>query len=126
MAKQIPANSAFKASIVEQVGISVRWLAGCVALVMVFKYAAEIASHLGGKTTNASIIMSFLAEVEVNIWMAWGLAVAGVVYGNSQRMLRRRVIAEQHDHIEALERQLERRRTSSQLTKHGDTNPMDR
>lgn len=70
--------------------------------------------------------MSFLADVEVTFWVSWGLAAGGVVYGNSQRLLRRRVIAEQHEHIVELERQIERRRTSSNLTRHGDTNPADK
>lgn len=126
MAKPKESSGLIKATFIEQVGLSVRWALACGAVIMVFHYLAEIVASLAGRTTNASIIMSLLADVEVNIWLAWGLAAGGVVYGNTQRLLRRRVIAEQHDHIVALERQIERRRTSSQLTKHGDTNPVDK
>lgn len=126
MARQKDNGGLIKATIVEQLGLTARWGLGCGAIVAFFHYLAAIVASLAGQTTNASIILSFLAQAEVNQWLAWGLAAGGVVYGNSQRTLRRRVITEQHDYIVALERKFDRRRSSSQLTKDGDTNPVDK
>lgn len=126
MAKRPEPSAPIKATFIEQFGLTFRYTVVCGAVVFVAHYLSEIARVLAGRTTNASIMMSFLADVEFNVWVAWGMAAGGVVYGSSQRMLRRKVIAEQHEHIVQLERQIERRRTSSNLTRHGETNPVDK
>ncbi|MCZ4315143.1 hypothetical protein O4H66_17185 [Comamonadaceae bacterium G21597-S1] len=126
MSKPKQPSNGIAVKAIEQVGLSVRWLIAAGAIALVSHDLQVVVRALAGKTTDANIMLSFLSSVDVNIWLAWGLAASGIVYGKYQRDLRRKVIADTHDHVVTLERQIERRRTSSQLTKLGDTNPGDK
>lgn len=119
-------DNSFSVTVVEQIGLAVRWLAVCGVVAYVSYNLEKILVALAGKETKADVLVSFLADVEFNVYVAWGLAAGCILYGAAQARLRRKEIEASHDHIVELERQIERRRTSSRLTNHGDTNPSDK
>lgn len=81
---------------------------------------------LAGETTTANIGVRFLANIHVATATAWTLGVAGVLYGVHQRRLRKTVVARLTARTQALEKEIDPRRSSSKLTPQGDTHPEDR
>lgn len=99
----------------------IRW--GAVAFLgwIVYKCVAVMAGH----TTIADIGVRFLGDVRISEALAWVFGAGGVSYGLGQRSLRRRNIRRLTPRTEALEKRLDPRRTSSQLTDTGETHPGD-
>lgn len=80
---------------------------------------------LSGKTTLASIGISFLGNVKISEAVAWLFGVSGVAFGYKQRQLRRTTVEHLQSRNIELEKQIDPNRTSSTLTPRGDTNPRD-
>jgi p-aminobenzoyl-glutamate transporter AbgT len=102
------------------------------------KYASAVAiafcvtlsiQALAGKTTAASILISFLTDMKVSEGVAYAFGVffggGGIAYGTVQKKLRRRVTRELATHNARLEKIVDPKRSSSNLTQAGDTNPED-
>lgn len=83
---------------------------------------------MAGKATSADlqILIGFLGQIEVNQWAAWLFGGAGVTLGWRERVLRRATIKRLEGRIRYLERKVDPRRTSSDLTVTGETHPIDR
>ena len=84
----------------------------------------DILIAMAGKQTIANVVLSLLANVQVSI--AWGLAVGAAGYGVVERKLRQKTVSRLEGRIHELESNIDSNRTSSHLTPEGTTNPGDR
>ncbi len=98
------------------------------ALVAIFYISYLSVNVLAGKTTFADIgiKMSLLGKITISQTLAWAFAFGGIGYGWRQKKLRRDVIETQGDHIKKLESGTDKKRTSSNLTRRGETSPEDK
>lgn len=80
---------------------------------------------LAGRVTFADVGVELLASVGVDKWPAWLVAVGAMIYGWRERKLRQRNIERMGGHVQRLESKRDRKRTSSNLTRKGRTNPGD-
>jgi hypothetical protein len=80
---------------------------------------------LAGQTTAADIGIKFLADVKVSEALAWLLGGSGIAYGWRQRKLRRDTVERIQPRVQQLEKQIDEGRSSSKLTRRGDTPPED-
>ena len=83
---------------------------------------------LAGQQTDASIaiMIKFLSRgtgLVTGISLIFSLSAVG--YGLAERRQRRRTIASMQSHIRELENIIDPGRSTSGLTRHGDTNPLD-
>jgi hypothetical protein len=95
------------------------------AIVCITRYIYLTISKLAGQQTSADIGVGFLADVNVSVFVAWTLGSAGVIYGYYQNRLRKDTVERLQGRIQALELKLDPNRSSSRLTKRGDTRPED-
>jgi hypothetical protein len=108
------------AQVVDSICSALKWLFGCVALV-VFSYCLrDMVVSLSGKQTHANVLVSFIADVDIHVWVAWGLAVGGCVYGANQQRLRKRQIERLTKKIRAYEKKLDPNRTSAKVPEGSD------
>jgi len=108
---------------VVQVLISLfRW----VGIVLIVRYAYLGIEALAGKSTLADIGVNFLTDINISVALAWAAGLGGMVYGIKQRELRKDTIERLVGRIHELEGEVDPNRTSSNLTKRGDTRPEDR
>jgi hypothetical protein len=80
---------------------------------------------LAGRATTANIFVKILGNATINHGLMVVLAGGGWVYGMGQQLLRRRNIQRTVPAKNALELKLDPKRTSSNLTKRGTTQPGD-
>lgn len=111
--------------LIEQVGQTARTFIRAGGAVFVAYMAKEVLTELAGRDTNANILVNFLGSVSVNVALAWTLAGCGVVYGMQQHRLRKRTVSALASRKSRLERQIDPSRSSSGLTRSGDTHPED-
>lgn len=78
-----------------------------------------------GKTSDANVLIQFLTDIQVSNALAWVFGGGGVLYGYKQRSLNGKTVERLQPRIEQLETSFDRNRTSSGLTKTGETNPKD-
>jgi hypothetical protein len=95
------------------------------AIVLIVRYGYLSLEALAGKSTLADVAINFLTNVNVSVTLAWTAGVFGVLYGVKQRKLRKDTIQRLQSRIQALESQLDPKRTTSNLTSRGDTRPED-
>jgi hypothetical protein len=110
---------------VEEIGRTVRIV--CVCLLIGFLgYCARLAvADLAGRVTDANIAMRFLGDLQASISLAWVIGAGGAAYGYGQNRLRKRTVTHLGNQNRALELRLDARRSSSELSPTGDTNPGD-
>jgi hypothetical protein len=84
-----------------------------------------VVAALAGKSTFADIGIQFLANVKVSDGIIYLLLGGGWAYGLGQRKLRRRHIERVVKSKNELEKLLDPKRTSSNLTEKGTTRPGD-
>ena len=94
--------------------------------VLIARYAYLSIDSLAGVRTFADIGVDFLADVRLSVAFAWTLAAGGIGYGWSQRRLRKRTVGNMHVRLKELEAGIDRGRSSSGLTRRGDTRPGDK
>ena len=99
----------------------IKW--GGLVLISYFIYGSV--SALAGKNTNADIGVNFLANIRVSEAVAWIFGTCGIGYGWRQRALRKSTIERLQGRVKTLESEFDKRRSSSNLTERGDTNPKD-
>ena len=96
------------------------------ALVWIFHEIYLMIESLSGKTTLADIGVSFLGNLKISVAVAWVSCIVGIIYGLKQKKLRKDTVERLQTRITELERELDVKRSSSNLTKRGDTRPEDR
>jgi len=126
--ERLQAENAFlkRGGIAEEVGKTVRFLVGAAAACFVAYMFALCADSLAGKSTNANILVNLAGKFEASLLLSWGVGVGGVLYGRGQRKLRKSTTERLTQRIVELEQGIDPNRSSSKLTKTGDTNPEDR
>lgn len=102
-------------------GLAIRW--GGAALIV--KFGADAVMALAGHTTLADIAIKVFGGLKINTAVAWVLGAGGVVYGRREKTLRLKINDRLGNRVKELEQKIDRRRTSSQLTKSGRTPPND-
>lgn len=83
--------------------------------------AADAFTAYAGEASFADISFSFLVSEKIESVLATIFGVGGIIYGKWQSKLRRDVIEKMQPERIALEKQADPDRTSSGLTKRGDT-----
>lgn len=96
------------------------------ALVCIAYYAFRSVETLSGKTTLADIGINFLANVKVSVIFAWLFGFVGIAYGYFQRNLRKETVARLQPRVQELEQHVDKNRSSSKITKQGNTRPEDK
>ena len=81
---------------------------------------------LAGRQTGADIDVGFLADVKVSTALAWALTSMAGGVAVRERRLRKSTIERLSRRTEELEQRLDPKRSSSALTRRGETNPIDR
>lgn len=103
---------------------------GCIAYCVRQAYLAI--DTLAGRTTNADIALfvKYVAGGETGSFLGkalpWILVVSVTLWALVERVLRKRQIERFETHVRNLELRLDPGRSSSRLTRRGDTNPEDR
>lgn len=80
-------------------------------------YCPIEASH--GEATAIQFVLSWIADLKLNVALAWGTALACSAWAVRERRKRLRERRERDERIVKLERQIDPNRTSSQLTTEG-------
>lgn len=80
---------------------------------------------LAGKATDANILLKFLADITTERIVTYAVAGGSVWYGLRENRLKKRAIAHLEERARRAELALDERRSSSQLTTRGETNPSD-
>jgi hypothetical protein len=88
--------------------------------------AYRIAGVLAGKNTLADLTVRLLADLKANRGIILLLGGGGWAYGLAQRSLRRKNVQRLVPLKNELERQIDKKRTSSDLTSKGTTPPKKR
>jgi p-aminobenzoyl-glutamate transporter AbgT len=78
-------------------------------------------SALAGQETTTNVALELFANMHVSVALAWSFGVTGIIYGAIQRKLRKDVIERLTKRITELEKEIDRRRSSSRLTPRGNT-----
>jgi hypothetical protein len=85
--------------------------------------------ELAGRQTLADISFKVVADLKANRWMAvtvpWGVASVASVWGAGERYLRKRHIKRVSSEGSEMQKLLDPRRRSSNLSKEGETSPED-
>lgn len=81
---------------------------------------------LAGKVTAASVVVQFLGNVTISKALAYALGGGAIIYATRERSLRRRTIEHLHKRIKQLEAAKDPNRSSSRLTRRGETRLKDR
>lgn len=97
---------------------------GSYVLIAMFTYLS-IAS-LAGQETKASVVINFLGSLTVSQWAAWAIAGGSTVIAVRERKLRKDNTATLTQRTEKLEKARDPKRSSSKLTRRGDTHPRDK
>lgn len=95
------------------------------ALVLITRYAYLSIEAMAGKETFAGFFVNFLGNFDVSMALSWVVGGTGFLYGARQRSLRRDAIERLQGRITHLEKQIDPRRSSSNLTPRGDSRPED-
>jgi hypothetical protein len=114
-----------RGGIAEQVGTVIQAMLKWSALAFAFWCFKEAVIAYAGKTSEANVIVSFLGTMEISNAIAWIFGAGGVAYGYKQRNLKAETVERLQSRIKELEKKFDSRRSSSQLTTKGETNPKD-
>jgi hypothetical protein len=126
--KREPANPLAKYDLAEAIASVLRSFFKWGGLVGIFYFLSRMVEDLAGQTTYADvgIDVGILAEVGTSHFLAWGLAVAAVLWALFERRLRRTTIERLTGRNRELEESIDPNRSSSNLTPRGKTRPEDK
>lgn len=114
--------SRFSSSVVQVLNQLIMWG----ALVLIAREGAKVLMEYAGKQTSADIAMSFLGDLKVSITISLIVGVLGGAYGLVQRKLRKDTVERLQGRNQELESIIDSRRSSSKLTKRGETRLEDK
>ena len=113
-ARWMAANSTIRAILTTAIICLFGWLSIHSAF-----YLPIQAAH--GEITTISLAQNFLANIHADVYVAWGTAAGGVIFGEVQRRKRNRERVDKDARITELEKKLDPNRTSSLMTPGGET-----
>jgi hypothetical protein len=107
---------------------SLRPLIYCACIVLVVHFGTDAIKAFAGRVSTAdlSFVISIMASQKFSFTASATLAGSGWFYGFRQRNLRRNTVERLQPRIAELEKMLDSRRTSSQLTTRGATRKEDK
>lgn len=83
-------------------------------------------NSLSGRETAAQILINVLGDLKISESVAYVLGVGGVIYGVNERRLRQKTVKHMQGRNIKLEKKIDQKRSSSNLTEEGETNPVDK
>jgi hypothetical protein len=92
----------------------------------VARYAYLSIVELAGKTTTASMALTYITGEGRSQILPWAVSVVAIVWAYTERYLRLKKIVAMGNHNAELERRLDPGRSSSMLTLEGETGPGDK
>lgn len=117
---------------------TIRWFIAGAALVLGLYFLSPVAISWAGKTTTADIGINANIQAEINKteesvaenssligWLGSIFGVLGLLYGRAQSRLRRNIVERYQPYKEMYEKEVDSKRTSSDLTPRGETRPED-
>lgn len=113
-------------AVIDQVGLTARLIVVAATVIFLGMFARDAVIALAGKTTNANVLLEFFGHLEVTVAIAWGAAATAAIWGYRERSLRRSTTKRLSTQIEDLELLVDPGRTSSNLSRTGQTNPKDK
>jgi hypothetical protein len=96
------------------------------AIVLIFRYGYLSVEALSGFKTESNIAIKLITDIKLNQWLAYVIGVGGFVYGGSQNRLKKTTVERLQARIQAFEKQIDPKRSTSKLTSKGETHPEDR
>lgn len=96
---------------------AIRW--GCAAWIA--HYLVPITQAIAGKDTKASVLLQFFTNLPVRDIFCLAFGASGVGWGAVERHTRKKRIAELADHHRTLEQHIDSNRSTSGLTRQGET-----
>lgn len=112
----------YRATLVARnIGTAIRW-GGAVAIAWM---AYKSVLVLSGQTTIVDVLVNVWGSLKINQALATVLGGGGMLYGWRERRLRHKVNERLGGRVGQLEQAIDKRRTSSRLTKRGQTDPED-
>lgn len=109
-------------AVVQVISQTIKW-GGLCFLAWCFKESIEA---LAGKDTLSDIKIALLSDLNINQWLAYAVGGGGIVYGLSQRHLRKSTVETIQSRNQKLEKMVDPKRSSSNLTPRGNTRPEDK
>jgi hypothetical protein len=97
-----------------------------IAAVLLARYAYMSIDALAGQKTTADIGIKFLGDLKVSQSLFYLFGAGGIAYGLNQRKLRKKTIEHISERVQRHEREIDPKRSSSKLTKRGETRPEDK
>ncbi len=110
---------------IDSVTVVVREIVKWGAVVLIVRYCYYSIAALAGRSTLADIVVQLLGNLKVSDGILALFGTGGIVYGVGQRYLRRRHIQRVVQEKNRLEKMIDPKRTSSDLTERGTTRPGD-
>lgn len=108
----------------DTLGLAIRY--GAYVAIAWFAYLGIV--ELAGKITIANFAIAYFKSdggAGMPKWVPWTCTGGALIWGFTERHLRKKKIVAMGDHNAELERRLDAKRSSSRLTKEGDTGPGD-
>jgi hypothetical protein len=96
---------------------------GVVAVLIVYFGIYRTAHELAGKNTLASLGIGLLSDAKPDEIISYAAAIVGWIFGVTAQRLRRNTTERLTTRIQELEKQIDPNRTSSGLTRRGETPP---
>jgi hypothetical protein len=122
---QYEVDAVVRARIYDQLFATINTLIKFSSLVLMLYFVRGMIHDLAGRYTFADIGIKFLGDFRISEALAYIFGVGGIAYGRGQRKLRKERIEDLSSKKAQLEKIIDPDRTSSRLTKRGDTNPED-
>lgn len=95
------------------------------AIVLIARYGYYAVFSLAGHATLTDIAVRFLSNVKVSSGISYIVGAAGMIYGAGQHRARHRNIKRMANDKNELEKIIDAKRSSSNLTEEGNTRPGD-
>jgi len=89
-------------------------------------FIADAVKALSGHVTDANIVVDLLGNLTLNTTIAWSLFIICVLWAFSERNLRQKKTSYFGERNADLERMIDTKRSSSNLSVSGKTNPKDK
>ena len=104
----------------------IKHFATCITVMVIAYFVTDAGKVLAGQETVAEFVLEVLLPLNFRRWTCYAVTGTALVFGFWRRRLHKRAITETAPRIIYLERSLDPKRSSSQLTSTGDTRPEDR
>lgn len=94
--------------------------------VLCFYFGSQSIASLAGNNTTANFAISYFTGADSTYGLPWVVAIVGLLYGFAERKLRQQKTSHFQARITRLESIIDKGRSSSGLTKDGQTHPKDK